>query len=100
MKKVEQISGGQVTRHFCPNCGVVVYSLLELHPSGFAATAGSLDNPAMFDPIYALFTVESQSWDPIPDRLQQIPAGLERNTASGVATALSYSTRASRQASW
>lgn len=70
-------SGGQVTRHFCPNCGVTVYSLLELHPLAFAATAGSLDQPERFKPKYALFTVESQDWDPIPEHLQKMPAGLE-----------------------
>jgi hypothetical protein len=55
-----------VTREFCPNCGTHVVT----KPQGFPAVilkVGSLDDPKVFSPQLAIYTVDKQPFHCIPE---------------------------------
>jgi hypothetical protein len=66
-------SGNVSTRGFCPICG----SPILFKTSGFAdlifLTAGSLDDPNLFEPGMVVFTDSAQSWDHIDPALRRSP---------------------------
>ncbi|WP_421931675.1 GFA family protein [Phenylobacterium sp.] len=55
-----------VTREFCPDCGTHVVT----RSPGFPAVivkVGSLDDPSVFKPDMAIFTVDKQAFHHVPD---------------------------------
>ena len=50
-------------RHFCPNCGSLLFGTPEVAPHVVTIYVGSLDDPAVFKPAYVLFTRDRQPWD-------------------------------------
>ena len=54
-----------VTRRFCPTCGT---SLATEIPGGLVAIkVGTLDDPKLFNPKVAIFTVDKQAFHMIPE---------------------------------
>ncbi len=61
-------SGNMVTRAFCPTCGAPVYSTNSGMPGMIFLRASSLDDPEVFEPQLAVYTVKAASWDKVdPD---------------------------------
>jgi hypothetical protein len=63
--KSYSVSGGsrkQAIRHFCPNCGSLLFGTPEVAPDIVTIYAGSLDNPNAFKPQYAQFTRDRPDW--------------------------------------
>jgi len=56
-------SGNTVTRGFCGACGSPIYSRTSGMPDGMAIHVGSLDDPAVFVPQFAVFTASGRTWD-------------------------------------
>ncbi|MDE2379260.1 MAG: GFA family protein [Bradyrhizobium sp.] len=56
-------SGKAVERGFCPNCGSQVALKLERMPDVIALQAGSLADPAQYQPSMDIFTESAQPWD-------------------------------------
>jgi hypothetical protein len=56
-------SGLKAIRHFCPNCGSLLFGTPEVSPDAVTIYVGSLDDPAVFKPAYVLFTRDRQPWD-------------------------------------
>ncbi len=57
-----------VTREFCPTCGTHVATRVPGLPM-VAVKVGTLDNPALFNPQLAIFTVDKQPFHVIPEGL-------------------------------
>ncbi|HYG28791.1 MAG TPA: GFA family protein [Allosphingosinicella sp.] len=56
-------SGQETKRHFCPVCGTMLFGEPG-RPAGFyGISAGTLDDPSIFEPRFALFTASRQPWD-------------------------------------
>ncbi|HVN37405.1 MAG TPA: GFA family protein [Myxococcota bacterium] len=49
-------SGRWAVRNFCSECGSLLFGTPEAAPEMVTIYAGSLDDPALFDPKEALFT--------------------------------------------
>ena len=62
-------SGNITTKHFCPECGVHVFSLTNGHPNNFIANAMTLDDKSLFVPSIVLFSQHAQPWDTIDNSL-------------------------------
>jgi hypothetical protein len=56
-------SGRTATRFSCPACLAVIYGTAEVMPGMINLYAGSLDDPAQFQPTIAVFVGERPPWD-------------------------------------
>lgn len=56
-----------VVREFCGNCGTGLLSMAAALPGVRLIRAGTMDDPSMFTPDMAIFTVDQQSFHHIPD---------------------------------
>jgi hypothetical protein len=56
-----------VVRDFCGNCGTGLLSMAAALPGVRLIRAGTMDDPSMFTPDMAIFTVDQQSFQHIPD---------------------------------
>ena len=56
-------SGKPAIRNFCANCGSLVFGTPESAPHLVTIYAGSLDDPATFQPQIAVNTKSRSSWD-------------------------------------
>jgi hypothetical protein len=63
-------SGKQASRFACPKCLSVVYGTAEVMPGMINIYAGSLDEPARFQPKIAIFVSERPPWDDVSRGLQ------------------------------
>jgi hypothetical protein len=67
------VSGNVSSRGFCPTWG----SPIVFKTSGLAdfvfLTAGSLDDPSLFEPDMVVFTDSAQGWDHIDPSLRRFP---------------------------
>ena len=62
---------GAVTRTgFCSECGSPILSVTERFPDRYYFLAATLDDPSIFTPEFAVFSEQSQAWDPVPDNLK------------------------------
>jgi hypothetical protein len=59
-------NGGDATRNFCPTCGSLVFGGDRGISDSFTIYAGSLDQPADFQPTIAIFTQGRPEWAVIP----------------------------------
>ena len=66
-----RLAGGRHKRGFCPECGSRLTSgESDAQPPGFVGIrAGSLDDPAWFQPTMEFFTGEAQPWDQMDPNL-------------------------------
>jgi hypothetical protein len=62
-------SGNVVRRGFCPNCGSPILAESSGHPDIVAIAAGSLDEPALFQPKIVLYASSAVPWDYIDPQL-------------------------------
>lgn len=74
--------GTDAVRNFCPVCGGLVFGGIPGVDDSHTIYAGSLDDPAVFQPTIAIFTAARPSWAPLPDGLTLF-AGLPGPTSSG-----------------
>ncbi len=58
-------SGSQASRFACPTCFSVVYGTAEVMAGMINIYAGSLDVPAQFKPMTAIFVAERPPWDDV-----------------------------------
>ena len=66
-------SGNTMYRFFCPNCGSPVYGSSSGNPDGVMVRAGGLDDPAIFEAKFCLFTESAQSWDDMDSSIAAFP---------------------------
>ena len=59
-----------VNRYFCKNCGTAIGSISPSRPGSFIVKIGTLDNPGLFDPKFAIFTCDIQDFHHIPEGLE------------------------------
>jgi hypothetical protein len=64
-------SGNQKVHAFCANCGTPVYLTFAARPELIAIHAGSLDDPALFEPQMVTYAVRAQPWDAMDSSLQK-----------------------------
>lgn len=55
-----------VTREFCPTCGTSLTSRPPGFP-GLVVKVGTLDDPTVFDPQMAIFTIDKQAFHHVPE---------------------------------
>ena len=65
----EADSGARTKTGFCPQCGSPIVSSTERFPDRIYLLAATLDDPAVFEPRFAVFADEAQPWDKVPDEL-------------------------------
>ena len=56
-----------VTRHFCSNCGTSIASQSPFRPGAMIIKVGTLDDPSVYKPTAAIFTIDKQPFHHIPD---------------------------------
>ncbi|MCB1647811.1 MAG: GFA family protein [Pseudomonadales bacterium] len=56
-----------VTRHFCPNCGTAIGTQSKGLPGAMILKVGTMDDPSVFEPQVAIFTVDKQKFHHIPE---------------------------------
>lgn len=62
-------SGADVVRHFCPHCGVHIYSHNSAHPQFRSIKVGTLDDPSWFETQGNIWTSSAQPWHRIESDL-------------------------------
>ncbi|WP_437590192.1 GFA family protein [Sorangium sp. So ce1000] len=72
------ISGLPAPRHFCSECGCLLFGTPESAPEMVTIYAGSLDDPTSFSPTDALFTSQRPSWAKLAAQLVEHAALPER----------------------
>jgi hypothetical protein len=63
-------SGRKAIRHFCPDCGSLLFGTPEVAPEIVTVYVGSLDDPSVFNPAFAQFTRDRPAWDQRRDLLE------------------------------
>jgi hypothetical protein len=69
--------GGDAVRNFCPTCGSLVFGGIVGQDEQHTIYAGSLDDPAVFQPQIAIFTRDCPAWAAIPEgvaRFETMPS--------------------------
>ena len=56
-------SGQSLTRNFCPICGSLIFSEPTIMPGMINVTAGTLDDPSLFQPQAAIYVRSRPDWD-------------------------------------
>lgn len=65
---IKSDSGADVTRHFCPTCGVHLFAHNSTHPQFLSIKIGTLDDPSGFKSQGNIWTSSAQPWHHIdPD---------------------------------
>lgn len=67
---VRAANGNQAVRNFCPVCGSLVFGGPRDSAEVFTLYAGSLDEPALFEPTAAIFTRARPAWAVLPTHLK------------------------------
>ena len=63
------VRGTDAVRNFCPICGGLVFGGEVGLSDSFTVYAGSLDDPALFEPAIAIMTRDRPAWALIPEGL-------------------------------
>lgn len=58
-----------VTRMFCGNCGTAIGTRSPARPDSMILKVGTLDDPSVFKPQVAIFTIDQQHFHHIPEGL-------------------------------
>jgi hypothetical protein len=56
-----------VTRHFCGNCGTAIGTRSPMRPGSMVLKVGTFDDPSIYQPKAAIFTIDRQSFHYIPE---------------------------------
>ena len=59
-----------VTRFFCSTCGTGIGTQTPTRPGSMVVKVGTLDDPSVYKPKIAIFTVDKQTFHHIPDDVQ------------------------------
>ena len=59
-----------VTRLFCSKCGTAIGTRSPLRPESIILKVGTFDDPSIFDPKIAIFTIDKQKFHYIDDNLK------------------------------
>ncbi|HEY5808241.1 MAG TPA: GFA family protein [Povalibacter sp.] len=59
---VEGGSRKQAIRHFCPDCGSLLFGTPEVIPDTVTLYVGSLDDPNVFKPEHSMFVRDRPCW--------------------------------------
>lgn len=62
-------SGKNVNRHFCPNCGSLVFGQPEILSDFISISASTLDDPSQFTPQLNMWVEAAQPWDHIDETI-------------------------------
>jgi hypothetical protein len=65
----KSLRGGDAVRNHCATCGGLVFGGIYGSDSEHSIYAGSLDEPALFNPTIALFVRDKPDWVPLPPGL-------------------------------
>ncbi|MEP7239980.1 MAG: GFA family protein [Devosia sp.] len=68
-------SGNEKFHAFCPICGAPVYLTFAAMPDLISIHAGSLDDPAAFNPQALTYSVRGQAWDAIDPAVERMAPG-------------------------
>jgi hypothetical protein len=71
---VKAESGNTTSRGFCSSCGTWISGRLSAAPGMTVITAGSLDDPALFQPALVVFAKRANPWDMTDQALTQFSA--------------------------
>lgn len=63
-------SGSQITFHFCPTCGSVVYYLPEAEPDTIAVPVGAFADPTCPAPTVSVYESRKHAWTETPPGVQ------------------------------
>ncbi len=78
LSRTRAARGGQAVRNHCAVCGSLVFGGIVGQDSSHTVYAGSLDDPALFQPTMAIFGASRPHWVPLPDGLtvfERMPQG-------------------------
>ena len=59
-----------VTRLFCDKCGTAIGTRNPMRPGSIILKVGTFDDPSIFDPKIAIFTIDKQKFHHIDDNLK------------------------------
>ena len=59
-----------VTRLFCKKCGTAIGTRSPMRPESIILKVGTFDDPSIFDPKIAIFTIDKQKFHQIDDNLK------------------------------
>ena len=66
-------SGNTLSRGFCPECGASLFAKTSALPDLAMISAGSLDDPSLYQPTLDIFTASAQPWDYMNPALAKFP---------------------------
>jgi hypothetical protein len=66
-------SGKDIHRGFCPTCGSQLFGRLERMPGLLSIRAGTLDDPAAFQPRARIHVSQAAPWDLMDPALRAFP---------------------------
>jgi hypothetical protein len=69
------VSGTELTRYFCPECGSPIYTSSPRHPLHVYVKAGTLDDPTVVKPGHQSWVGAAVSWSAIDSSLPTFPRG-------------------------
>ncbi|MEY4549411.1 MAG: hypothetical protein RL685_5606 [Pseudomonadota bacterium] len=69
-------SGSQAIRHFCPDCGSLLFGTPAVIPDVVTIYVGSLDHPELFAPDHVIFTRDRPEWANRLGTLREYHAGV------------------------
>lgn len=68
-------SGNELTRHFCPRCGSPIWTSSPVHPETIFVKAGTLDDPALVQPVQENWLRSAVPWSRIPNHIRRYTKG-------------------------
>ena len=68
-------SGGELTRHFCPECGSPIFTSSPKHPEIVYVKAGTLDDPSLVQPATQIWLDSQVPWSRIAPGLARHAKG-------------------------
>lgn len=71
-------SGRQAIRHFCPDCGSLLFGTPAAAPDLVTLYVGSLDHQELFAPDHVIFTRDRPEWARLQGALREYHAGVPR----------------------
>lgn len=66
-------TGKNASEAFCPTCGARLFARAEVLDGIFLVQAGALDDPALFEPQFDMYTASAQPWDHMDPALPKYP---------------------------
>lgn len=70
---VKGMSGKEVHRNFCPDCGSTMMTRVDIMPGLVLLTTGPLDDPSLFKPTMQIFCDSAQPWVELQGDMKRFP---------------------------